>query len=413
MTASDFGEQMQILMRGVEYGNPDLQRTMEAELRARLAEGRPLRVYCGFDPTATDLHLGHMVPMFKLRQFQRLGHEVTFLMGTMTAVVGDPTDRTAARQKITREQVEANTETWLSQAFRILDPQKTVVKRNASWLAPLALEDVIELASHFTVAQFLEREGYRQRLEAGRPIYLHEFLYALMQAYDAYILETDVQVGGLDQLFNILAGRELQRDLGKKPLIAVTVPLLLGTDGNLKMSKSVGNYVGLDDEAADMYGKVMSVPDSLIVNWFTLLTDVPQSEVAAIEQGIAARSLNPMQAKKRLASEIVKLLHGAEAAALAQDEFERVFQRHEQPEEAHDLPLPLDASGTATIDLTLVITTAGVVGSRGEARRLLSQGAISINGQTVRTHELEVKEGSIIKVGRHRFLRVVAKIPGA
>lgn len=413
MTASDFGEQMQILMRGVEYGNPDLQRTMEAELRARLAEGRPLRVYCGFDPTATDLHLGHMVPMFKLRQFQRLGHEVTFLMGTMTAVVGDPTDRTAARQKITREQVEANTETWLSQAFRILDPQKTVVKRNASWLAPLALEDVIELASHFTVAQFLEREGYRQRLEAGRPIYLHEFLYALMQAYDAYILETDVQVGGLDQLFNILAGRELQRDLDKKPLIAVTVPLLLGTDGSLKMSKSVGNYVGLDDEPADMYGKVMSVPDSLIVNWFTLLTDVPQSEVAAIEQGIAARSLNPMQAKKRLASEIVKLLHGAEAAALAQDEFERVFQRHEQPEEAHDLPLPLDASGTATIDLTLVITTAGVVGSRGEARRLLSQGAISINGQTVRTHELEVKEGSIIKVGRHRFLRVVAKIPGA
>ena len=286
-------------MRGVEYGDPHIEASMAAELRARLAEGRPLRVYAGFDPTSTELTLGNLVPMLKLRQFQEFGHEVTFLMGTMTGIVGDPSDKAAARQMLTTEQVEVNSETWVSQAFRVLDQKKTVVKRNGAWLAPLTLADLVQVASNFTVSQFLERETFRQRLAESKPIYVHEFIYALMQAYDAHVLKTDVQIGGVDQLFNIMAGRQLQRALDEKPLVALTTPLLIGTDGHLKMSKSVGNYVGLDDAPVETYGKVMSIPDALIANWLTLLTDVPGDEIAAVERGIAERTLNPMEAKKR------------------------------------------------------------------------------------------------------------------
>lgn len=407
-------EQMRVLMRGVEYGEAHIQATMEAELRERLAEGRPLRVYCGFDPTSTDLSIGNLVPMLKLRQFQRLGHEVTFLIGTMTGIVGDPSDKTAARQMLTREEVESNAETWISQAFRVLDPQKTIVRRNGDWLAPLSLADVVQLGSNFTVSQFLERETFRERVAGGKPIYVHEFIYALMQAYDAYHMKTDVQVGGVDQLFNIMAGRQLQRALGEPALVAVCTPLLIGTDGHLKMSKSVGNTIGMDDPPADMYGKVMSIPDSLIMNYFTLLTDVPNEELEALERGIADRSLNlptgqagPMEAKKRLAHSIVELLYGKAAADQAQAEFERVFQRREQPEAAQDVPLPLDSNGKAQVEITLLLTRSGAAPSRSEARRLLAQGAIAVDGAVVKGPTVEVHEGSLIRAGRHRFLRVV------
>ena len=406
---------MRLLMRGVEYGDPHLHTTMERELRQRLAEGRPLRVYGGFDPTSVDLTLGHLVPMLKLRQFQKLGHEVTFLIGTMTAIVGDASDKTAARQMLTPAQVEANAQTWLRQVFRVLDPEKTVVKRNGDWLAPLTLVEVVQLASHFTVSQFLDHETFRNRIAAGKPLYLHEFIYALMQAYDAYIMKTDVQVGGVEQLFNILAGRDLQRARGERPLVAVCLPILIGTDGNLRMSKTTGNYVGLDDPPADMFGKVMSVPDSVMPNWFTLLTDVPADEVAAIERGIGDRpstgsgqgSFNPMETKKRLAREIVALLHGTEAASAAQAEFERVFQHREQPEEAQALAVDLGPDGVARLDVTLVVVDAGLVPSRAEARRLFQQGALSLDGEPVSSREVEVRSGSVIRVGKHRFLRIV------
>ncbi len=405
-------EQMRTLMRGVEYGDPHIQATMEAELRTRLAEGRPLRVYCGFDPTAVDLHLGHLVPMLKMRQFQQYGHDVTFVIGTMTGIIGDPTDRTAARQMLTMQQVNENAETWVSQALRVLDREKTTFVRNGDWLAPLTLADMVQLASNFTVAQFLQKEGFRQRLDEGRPIYIHEFIYAMMQAYDAHTLNTDVQLGGVDQLFNIMAGRQLQQAMNERPLIAVTTPLLIGTDGTLKMSKSVGNYIGLDDEPADMYGKVMSIPDSLIINYYTLLTDTPTDEIEQIERGIADRSVNPMEAKKRLARAIVTLLNGSESAEAAQTEFERVFQRREEPEQAIEIAwadLPFNGAASASpAEIALPQLVARVAGvSNSEARRLVTQGGVEIDGERVASVVAKVTNGSLIKIGRHRFARIV------
>jgi tyrosyl-tRNA synthetase len=400
MTSVD--EQMAVLMRGVEYGDPHIQRTMQEDLRERLKIGRPLRVYQGFDPTFTGLTLGNMVGLLKLRQFQRFGHEVTFLIGTMTARIGDPSDKAAARQQLTEEEVEANARDWLDQAYRVIDRDKTVVRRNADWLSPLTLEDVVKLASNFTVAEFLAHETFRKRMEESRPLYIHEFIYALMQAYDAYHMKTDVQVGGIDQLFNIMAGRKLQQAMGEPPLIAVCTPLLVGTDGHDKMSKSQGNSINMDDSPADMYGKVMSIPDSLLANYYTLLTDVAVEEIEAVERG----DVKPMEAKKRLAHEIVALLHDETAADAAQGEFERVIQGGEAPSEPIDLPAEL---GSGSVDITQVLTNAEAVPSRSEARRLVSQGGIAIDGVAVTQPQVELNEGAIVRIGRHRFYRVVRK----
>jgi tyrosyl-tRNA synthetase len=401
-TQASVDEQMAVLMRGVEYGDPHIQRTMEEDLRERLQLGRPLRVYCGFDPTFTGLTLGNMVPMLKLRQFQRFGHEVIFLMGTMTATVGDPSDKAAARKQLTMEEVQANCQSWLDQAYRVLDREKTLIKYNADWLAPLSLADVVQLASNFTVAEFLAHETFKKRMDEARPLYIHEFIYALMQAYDAHHMQTDVQVGGIDQLFNIMAGRKLQQALGEPPLVAVCTPLLIGTDGVLKMSKSVGNSINMDMTPADMYGKLMSIQDELMPNYYTLLTDVPPEEIEAISRG----DVKPMDAKKRLAHEVVALLTDEEAADAAQAEFERVIQGGEAPSEPIDLPVKLGPDDKATIDVRLVLADAGVVASRGEARRLLGQGGIAVDDVALTQAEVEVQAGAIIRIGRHRFYRV-------
>jgi tyrosyl-tRNA synthetase len=403
-TRASIDEQMTVLMRGVEYGDANIQRTMEEDLRERLKLGRPLRVYCGFDPTFTGLTLGNMVPMLKLRQFQRFGHQVTFLMGTMTATVGDPSDKSAARQQLSIEEVQANCQSWLEQAYRVLDADKTVVRYNADWLAPLTLADVVQLASNFTVADFLAHETFKKRMAEGRPLYIHEFIYALMQAYDAHHMKTDVQVGGVDQLFNIMAGRKLQQALGEQPLIAVTTPLLIGTDGHDKMSKSQGNSINMDMTPADMYGKVMSIPDSLLSNYYMLLTDVAVDEIEAVERG----DVKPMDAKKRLAHEIVALLHDGPTADVAQAEFERVIQGGEAPSEPIDLPVEL-SDDRATVDITQVLSNAGAVPSRSEARRLVSQGGIAIDGVAATQTQVELIVGSIVRIGRHRFYRVVRK----
>jgi len=403
-TQASIDEQMAVLMRGVEYGDANIQRTMEEDLRERLKLGKPLRVYCGFDPTFTGLTLGNMVPMLKLRQFQRFGHEVTFLFGTMTARIGDPSDKAAARQQLTSEEVESNSKDWLEQAHRVLDREKTTIQRNAEWLAPLTLEEVVRLASNFTVAEFLAHETFKKRMDEGRPLYIHEFIYALMQAYDAHHMQTDVQVGGVDQLFNIMAGRKLQQALGERPLIAVCTPLLIGTDGTQKMSKSVGNSINMDMTPSDMYGKLMSIPDSLLSNYYTLLTDVPIEEIEPIERG----DMKPMDAKKRLAHEVVALLHDGAVADAAQAEFERVIQGGEAPSEPVDLPVDLDG-GKAIVDITQVLSGAGAVASRGEARRLVSQGGIAVDGVAVTQAQVELNEGAIVRIGRHRFYRVVRK----
>jgi tyrosyl-tRNA synthetase len=292
----------------------------------------------------------------------------------------------------------------------VLDPEKTIVRRNGDWLAPLALKDVVEIASNFTVAQFLEHETFRNRMAEGKPLYIHEFIYALMQAYDAYTMQTDVQVGGVDQLFNIMAGRTLQRAKGERPLVAVCLPLLIGTDGHLKMSKSAGNSILIDETSSEMYGKLMSIPDTLILNYFTLLTDVSGEELASIERGIEDNTLHPMEVKKRLARTIVALLHGDAAADGAQAEFERVFQKRQQPGETHDLLVALNG-GKAEVDITTVLSDAGVVASRSEARRLLQQGGISIDDTKVTEAQVELKDGAIVKLGRHRFYKVI-NVPG-
>jgi tyrosyl-tRNA synthetase len=404
-------EQMSVLMRGVEYGDANIQRTMQEDLRELLKLGRPLRVYAGFDPTGVGLHLGHLVPMLKLRQFQRFGHEVTFLMGTMTATVGDPSDKSAARQMLTTEEVEANTGTWLEQAFKVLDPERTRVARNGDWLSSLTLAQVVDLASHFTVAQFLDHETFRRRMDEGKPLYLHEFVYALMQAYDAHTLKTEVQVGGTDQLFNIMAGRQLQRGLGERPLVAVCVPLLIGTDGKEKMGKSLGNYIAINEPPAEMYGKVMSIPDSLLLNYYTHLTDASTEELEELARGLENRTANPMEAKKALAHHVVSLLHGPNNAETAQLEFERVFQQREQPEDAQALPVELDAAGSASIDVSQLLSECGVASSRSEARRLLAQGALRLDGKTLSAPVVTVSAGQILRVGPHRFFRIVGGAP--
>jgi len=393
--------QMRVLMSGTEFGDADTARTMERELVERLEEDRPLRIYCGYDPTSVDLHLGHTLTMRKLRQFQDFGHEVTFLIGNFTGLVGDPSDKNHERPMLTPEQLAENATTYTQQAFRVLDGESTTVRYNADWLGRLGFADVLRLCSKFTVAQFLKRENFARRYERGDAIHLNEFMYALMQAYDALHLDTDVQVGGTDQLFNLMAGRTLQQDAGKRPQVVLTLPILVGTDGHARMSKSTGNTIGIDDSPSDIYGKVMSLPDSAIVDYFTLVTPLAPDEVDAVRTALDGGTLRPMEAKKRLAWEVTASLYSAEEAAAAQAYFESTIQRRETPEEMPEHPL----DGRAA--LTRVLTEAGLATSNGEVRRLVAQGAVALNGEPVEDFTIEVAPGDEIRVGRHRFLRLV------
>lgn len=396
-------EQLGILMAGIEFGDAETARTMARELRERLEEDRPLRVYCGYDPTSVDLHLGHTLTMRKLRQFQDFGHDVTFLIGNFTGLVGDPSDKNKARPMLSPEQLAANALTYTQQAFRILDAERTAVRYNAEWLGQLTFADVIRLSAKFTVAQFLRRENFAQRFETGDAIYISEFMYALMQAYDAVHLETDVQVGGSDQLFNLMAGRSLQEDAGQRPQVVLTTPILVGTDGHARMSKSTGNYIGIDEPPNDIYGKVMSIPDAVIFDYFTLVTRFTPERVTALRAACELGKLASMDAKKELAFEITASLHGAGAAEEAQRYFEATIQRRETPDEmpehALDAPAPLSH----------VLVEAGLAASNGEVRRLVSQNAVAINGETVSSFTIEVQQGDEIRVGRHRFVRLVAR----
>lgn len=401
-------EQVAILMRGAEFGDEQIKEHMQAELRERLIEaektGRPLRVYCGYDPTAPDVHLGHTVTMRKLRQFQELGHEVTFLIGNFTGLVGDPSDRDSARPRLTAEQLAENGRTYAQQAFRILDSEKTKVRYNADWLAGLTFEDIIGLAANFTVQQFLARDNFSKRHQGGDPIWLHEFFYALMQGYDAVALETDVQLGATEQLFNLLAGRKLQEAFGQKPQVCLTFPILVGTDGHLRMSKSTGNYIGIDEPAEDKYGKTMSIPDSAMRNWFELITRWAPEQINELLGAVERGDVHPMEAKKRLAWEIVSIFDGDEAAAQAVAHFERVHQQRELPEDMPSLAL------TGPTNIVDVIFAAGLAPSKSQARRLVQQGAVKLDGERVDSieAEIEVEEGKILQVGKRRFLRLVS-----
>ena len=399
----DVDEQLQVLMQGTEYGDAQLAAKMRAELRERLLLGRPLRVYCGYDPTATDLHLGHTITMRKLRQFQELGHEVTFLIGSYTALVGDPSDKNRARPVLTEEQVNENARSYSEQAFRVLDREKTVVRANGEWLSKLSLVDLIRLAQNFTVQQFLVRDNFAKRMQNGDPIFLHETFYALMQGYDACAMETDVQVGGTDQLFNIIvAGRKLQEALGQRPQVGIITGILPGTDGVQRMSKSTGNHIPVATTAEDMFGKLMSVPDTALGVYMRLVTRWSPAAVQVVEERIASGALHPRDGKMQIAHEITAVFYGAEGAAQGQAHFERVFQRRELPD---DMPLFAAVAGAKLVDF---VVSGGLVPTKSEARRLIKQGGIKLGGVAVADTEmlLQITEATVIQVGKRKFARL-------
>lgn len=404
MKTIDVEAQLQVLMQGTEYGDAQLAAKMRAELRERLLLGRPLRVYCGYDPTATDLHLGHTITMRKLRQFQELGHEVTFLIGSYTALVGDPSDKNRARPVLTEEQVNENARSYSEQAFRVLDREKTVVRANGEWLSKLSLVELIRLAQNFTVQQFLVRDNFAKRMQNGDPIFLHETFYALMQGYDACAMQTDVQVGGTDQLFNIIvAGRKLQEALGQRPQVGIITGILPGTDGVLRMSKSTGNHIPVATTAEDMYGKLMSVPDAALNVYMRLVTRWSPAAVQRMEEQLASGALHPRDGKMQLAHEITEVFYGPDGAAQGQAHFERVFQRRELPD---DMLVLAVVAGTKLVDF---VVAEGLVPTKSEARRLIKQGGIKLGGVAVADTELllQLGESTVIQVGKRKFARLM------
>lgn len=399
-------EQVALLMQGVEYGDEQVKENMAAELKERLLlaekENRPLKVYCGFDPTAPDLHLGHTVPMRKLGQFQELGHDVTFLIGDYTSLVGDPSDKDKLRPRLSPEQVKANAKTYSDQAFKILDREKTTIRYNSEWLSKLSFEEVIQISANFTVQQFLTRDNFGKRFGNNDPIYLHEFFYAWMQGYDAYMLDTDVQVGGTDQLFNIVtAARKLMAALGKKPNIGITMGILPGTDGEIRMSKSLGNDIPIAGDPKDMYGKLMSLPDNAMGIFARLVTRWTPPEVKEFEDGFSNGKTHPKDAKMKLAREIVTIYHGPEAAEKAEAEFIRVFQEHGQPDEMEEYQLK---DGQTVLDL---LDAAALVESRSQARRMIQQGAVKLDDQKLDNPHAEFPGKGVLQVGKRRFIRII------
>src|SRR5512135_356702 len=400
-------EQVALLMQGTEYGDLQLKQNMARDLKERLIESqkeqRPLRVYCGFDPRTSDLHLGHTIPMRKLRQFQELGHDVTFLVGNYTSLIGDPSDKDKLRPQLTPEETEHNGRTYAEQAYKILDREKTKVRFNAEWLSSLTFADLIKIASNFTVQQFLQRENFKLRIERNDPIYLHETFYALMQAYDAVAQNTDVQVGGSDQLFNIVvAGRKLQEAMGQKPQVAIIMGILPGTDGVVKMSKSLGNHIPILSTPEDMYGKVMSVPDAAMPAFFKLVTRFTPHQIEAIEKGLADGSQHPRDVKMELAREIVSIFHGAETVKAAEQHFINVFQQREIPDEMDEIKI--DKNMTIA---DLLISTQ-FAKSKNEARRLIDQGGVKIDGIAINDalKIIEVNTPHVLQVGKRKFVRL-------
>jgi tyrosyl-tRNA synthetase len=376
----------------------------ENELRELLNSGRPLRLKQGFDPSRPDIHLGHVVGLRKLRQFQEMGHQLVLIVGDWTAQIGDPSGQSSTRTMLSADEVKANAMTYMEQFFKVVDRNRTEVRWQTEWYGKFTLEDVIRLTSKFTVAQFLAREDFAKRHAAGQPIAITELLYPLLQGYDSVVVKADVEFGGVDQKFNCLVAREVQQYFGQRPEQVFLMPLLIGTDGVLKMSKSLGNYIGITEAPNDMYGKIMSIPDRIMVDYLVLLTDIPDAEISEITRQMAEQALNPMIVKKRLAREIVAQFHGKAAADEADNHFARVFQKRDVPEDVTEFTV-----ARGQVDLVELLVQASLAKSRSEAKRLLSQRAVEIDGSTVAEDSITVKNGSILKVGKRRFIRLVHK----
>jgi tyrosyl-tRNA synthetase len=395
-------QQLEQLRRGtVEIISDD-------DLLAKLRQGRPLRVKLGVDPSAPDIHLGIAIVLRKLRQFQDLGHEAILVVGDFTGLIGDPSERKKTRPMLTREEIERNVASYKDQYSKILDPIKTRVVFNSEWLGPLTFENVIRLSAKTTVARILERDDFTNRLKSNTPIFLHEIMYPLCQAYDSVSLTADVELGGTDQKFNNLMGRDLQREFGQEPQVVVLTPLLVGIDGVEKMSKSLGNAIGIADPPGEMFGRAMSIPDRLITHFMEFCTELPVEEIKKVEGGLAGGTVHPRDAKVRLAREIVKVWHGERAAADAEREFARVFVEKDLPADIPDAPIGRDELKNGALRLTKMLVLTGLAESNSDARRLISQGGVTVDGQRVNETDavIAVKDGLVLRVGRRRFARI-------
>jgi tyrosyl-tRNA synthetase len=393
-----FFEDLALIKRGAE------EILVEAELVERLKAGRPLRVKAGFDPTAPDLHLGHTVLINKLRQFQDLGHEVLFLIGDFTGMIGDPTGKNVTRKPLTRDDVLQNAATYEHQIFKILDPEKTTVMFNSQWMGQMNAADLVQVAARHTVARMLERDDFSKRYAAGQPIAIHEFLYPLIQGYDSVAMKADVELGGTDQKFNLLVGRELQKHYGQKPQVILTMPILEGLDGVQKMSKSLNNYIGINEPPEEMFGKLMSISDDLMWRWFELLSFRPMEEIRRLQQDVA-EGANPRDIKFQLGREIVARFHDEAAAEAAQAAFVARFQKGAMPDEMPEFEL---AGGDDGLGIASLLKEAGLTGSTSESFRMIKQGAVRIDGARVEDRGLAISAGNthVFQVGKRRFARV-------
>ena len=378
----------------------------EEELMEKLKENRPLRVKLGVDPSRPDLHLGHLVVLRKLREFQDMGHTVVLIIGDFTARIGDPSGRSQIRPMLSAEEVKENAKTYSEQAFKVLDEEKTELRYNSEWLETLNFEDVIRLTAKFTVARMIERDDFAKRLKAGEPLSVSELLYPIAQAYDSVMINADVELGGTDQLFNLLVGRKLQQDFGQKPQIVMTMPLIEGTDGHLKMSKSYDNYIAFNDQPDEMYGKLMSIPDDLILKYMRLLTDISDEEIEEYRIKMEGKEINPRDVKMKLAREIVSFFYGETEAEKAQENFIRVFRERKPPREMQEITV--NVSKKSIVDL---LFESKIVSSKSEAKRLITQGGVRINGEKIIDPfaELEIKNGMVLQVGKRRFFKIKKK----
>ena len=389
----DIESQLELIKRGTA------EIISEEDLIAKLKQNRPLNVKAGFDPTAPDLHLGHTVVLQKMKHFQELGHNVTFLIGDFTGMIGDPTGKSETRKPLTKEQVLANAETYKEQVFKILDPEKTKICFNSAWLEPLTMKETLSLMAKFTVARIIERDDFQKRYKAGEPIGMHEFMYPIMQGFDSVNMNTDIELGGTDQKFNLLVGRDLLRQYGKDAQVAITMPIIEGLDGVQKMSKSLGNYVGISESPKDMFGKLMSITDELMFRYYTLLSDMSLKDIEKMKQDIETGDFHPMTAKKSLAKEIVSRYHGTKAGIEAEEEFVRVFSNKNIPTDIQEYKIQ-----GCFLDIILALNFAS---SKSEARRLAEQGGVHFENEKVYDLTLTPEHDGILKVGKRKFAKLI------
>ncbi|MBA7623422.1 Tyrosine--tRNA ligase [subsurface metagenome] len=404
-------KQMDIIILGTD--SILIEEELECIVKKSIEEDKPLKVKLGLDPTSPDIHLGHAVVLNKLRQFQDLGHRAILIIGDYTARIGDPSGRSTLRPELSAEDIDRNAKTYMKQAFKILDPEKIEVVKNSNWLKSLRFEDILNLTSRFTVARMLERDDFKKRFKSNKPIAIMEFLYPIMQAYDSIAIEADVELGGTDQRFNLLMGRELQKELSQKPQIAITMPILVGTDGIEKMSKSLGNYIGVDESPQEIFGKVMSIPDNIMIDYFWLVTTLNSKEIREIENNIKKKKLNPSIAKRKLAKIIIENLYTKNDALKAEENFDLIFKKKGIPDKVEQYIINLKSIKNKKISLVQLLTDSGLVKSNGEARRLVAQGGIKINDRKINDPNLELNlndlSEKVIQRGKRHFRKIITK----